>query len=65
MEQDIARDPKGKTGGSRQPISNHTLPKELILTLLAQGYPLEELLEEFPMFNLDQLMLLLNDDIAH
>lgn len=65
MEQDIARDPKGKTVGSRQPISNYTLPKELILTLLAQGYPLEELLEEFPMFNLDQLMLLLNDDVTH
>lgn len=65
MEQDIARDPKGKTTSSRQPISNYTLPKELILTLLAQGYPLEELLEEFPMFNLDQLMLLLNDDVTH
>lgn len=65
MEQDIARDSQGKLAGGRQPISNHTLPKELILTLLAQGYPLEELLEEFPMFNLDQLMLLLNDDVTH
>jgi hypothetical protein len=42
---------------------NNEVPQELVLNLLAQGYPLEELLEFFPMFTLDQLMLLLDDEI--
>ena len=45
--------------------NNNELPRELVLNLLAQGYPLEELLEFFPMFTLDQLMLLLDDEIIH
>lgn len=44
---------------------NNEVPQELVLNLLAQGYPLEELLEFFPMFTLDQLMLLLDDEIIH
>ena len=32
---------------------------------MVQGYPLEELLEFFPMFTLDQLMLVLDEDIIH
>ncbi len=45
--------------------NGNQLPKELVLNLLAQGYPLEELLEFFPMFTLDQLMLLLDDEVIH
>lgn len=45
--------------------NGNQLPKELVLNLLAQGYPLEELMEFFPMFTLDQLMLLLDDDVIH
>ena len=45
--------------------NSNELPRELVLNLLAQGYPLEELLEFFPMFTLDQLMLLLDDEIIH
>lgn len=44
---------------------NNEVPQELVLNLLAQGYPLEELLEFFPMFTLDQLMLLLDDEVIH
>lgn len=49
---------------SRKP-SNNEVPRELMLNLLAQGYPLEELLEFFPMFTLDQLMLLMDDEVIH
>lgn len=45
--------------------SSNEVPRELILNLLVQGYPLEEVLEFFPMFTLDQLMLLLDDEIIH
>lgn len=45
--------------------NNNDMPRELVLTLLAQGYPLEELLEFFPMFTLDQLMILLDDEVIH
>lgn len=45
--------------------SSNQLPRDLILALMVQGYPLEELLEFFPMFTLDQLMLLLDEDIIH
>lgn len=45
--------------------NNNQLPRDLILALMVQGYPLEELLEFFPMFTLDQLMLLLDEDIIH
>ena len=45
--------------------NGNQLPKELVLNLLVQGYPLEELLEFFPMFTLDQLMLLLDDEVIH
>ncbi|MFZ2487644.1 MAG: hypothetical protein WAZ19_05935 [Anaerolineae bacterium] len=53
-----------KTPQTRKPNSNE-LPRELILALLVQGYPLEELLEFFPMFTMDQLMLLLDEDVIH
>jgi hypothetical protein len=45
--------------------NSNQLPRDLILALMVQGYPLEELLEFFPMFTLDQLMLLLDEDIIH
>ena len=45
--------------------NSNDVPRELVLTLLSQGYPLEELLEFFPMFTMDQLMLLLDDEIVH
>jgi hypothetical protein len=45
--------------------SSNQVPRDLILALMVQGYPLEELLEFFPMFTLDQLMLLLDEDIIH
>lgn len=45
--------------------SSNQLPRDLILALMVQGYPLEEILEFFPMFTLDQLMLLLDEDIIH
>ena len=44
---------------------SNQLPRELVMNLLAQGYPLEELLEFYPMFTLDQLMLLLDDEVVH
>jgi hypothetical protein len=53
--------PQVKKAGS----SSNQLPRDLILALMVQGYPLEELLEFFPMFTLDQLMLLLDEDIIH
>lgn len=52
------KEPEGEQG-------SNDLPRELVLNLLAQGYPLEELLEFFPMFTLDQLMLLLDDEVIH
>jgi len=64
LERRLARTPRE----SAQPQfrrGNNELPRELVLNLLAQGYPLEELLEFFPMFTLDQLMLLLDDEIIH
>lgn len=48
----------------KKPASNQ-LPHDLVLALMVQGYPLEELLEFFPMFTLDQLMLLLDEDVIH
>jgi len=45
--------------------SSNQLPRDLVLALMVQGYPLEELLEFFPMFTLDQLMMLLDEDIMH
>jgi hypothetical protein len=44
---------------------NNQLPRDLILALMVQGYPLEEILEFFPMFTMDQLMMLLDEDIIH
>lgn len=49
----------------RKSSSSNQLPRDLILALMVQGYPLEEILEFFPMFTLDQLMLLLDEDIVH
>lgn len=49
----------------RKTSSSNQLQRELILALMVQGYPLEELLEFFPMFTLDQLMLVLDEDIIH
>ena len=62
LEQHPAR-PARKPTGSEIQVSKNSVPRELVLNLLAQGYPLEELLEFFPMFTLDQLMLLLDDQI--
>jgi hypothetical protein len=53
--------PQVKKGGS----TNNQLPRDLILALMVQGYPLEEILEFFPMFTMDQLMMLLDEDIIH
>lgn len=64
MERRLARTPR-ETVQPQFKRSNNELPRELVLNLLAQGYPLEELLEFFPMFTLDQLMLLLDDEIIH
>lgn len=50
---------------SKSNSSNNQLPRDLVLALMVQGYPLEELLEFFPMFTLDQLMMLLDEDIMH
>jgi len=50
---------------SKSNSSNNQLPRDLVLALMVQGYPLEELLEFFPMFTLDQLMMLLDEDIIH
>jgi hypothetical protein len=49
----------------RKSSRSNQLPRDLILALMVQGYPLEEILEFFPMFTLDQLMLLLDEDIIH
>ena len=64
LERRLARPTRTTTQPEVRKGSNE-LPRELVLNLLAQGYPLEELLEFFPLFNLDQLMLLLDDDIIH
>lgn len=67
MEKRLARSyqletpPPVKKGGSK----NNQLPRDLILALMVQGYPLEEILEFFPMFTMDQLMILLDEDIIH
>lgn len=49
----------------RKSGANTQLPRDLVLALMVQGYPLEEILEFFPMFTLDQLMLLLDEDVIH
>lgn len=49
----------------QQRVTNNAVPRELVLSLLTQGYPLEELVEFFPMFTLDQLMILMDDEIIH
>lgn len=60
-----------QASASRPPMKHkqiqpgNIVPQELVLNLLAQGYPLEELLEFFPMFTLDQLLLLIEDDYIH
>ena len=64
MEPRLARAARDAAEPQPRKHSNE-LPRELVLNLLAQGYPLEELLEFFPMFTLDQLMLLLDDEIIH
>jgi hypothetical protein len=64
LDQQGAQSTEPITRPKRQAASNE-VPRELVLTLLAQGYPLEELLEYFPMFTLDQLMLLLDDEVNH
>ena len=64
MERRLARITRATTRPEVR-TGNNELPRELVLNLLAQGYPLEELLEFFPLFTLDQLMLLLDDDIIH
>jgi hypothetical protein len=64
LDQQGARSTEPTPRPKRQAASNE-VPRELVLTLLAQGYPLEELLEYFPMFTLDQLMLLLDDEVSH
>lgn len=64
MDQQGAQSSERVRRPKRQPASNE-IPRELVLTLLVQGYPLEELLEFFPMFTLDQLMLLLDDEVSH
>lgn len=64
MDQQGARSAEPTPRPKRQTAGNE-VPRELVLTLLAQGYPLEELLEYFPMFTLDQLMLLLDDEVSH
>ncbi len=67
MEKRLARSyqletpPQVKKSGSK----NNQLPRDLILALMVQGYPLEEILEFFPMFTMDQLMMLLDEDIIH
>ncbi len=67
MEKRLARSyqleapPQVKKASSR----NNQLPRDLILALMVQGYPLEEILEFFPMFTMDQLMMLLDEDIIH
>jgi len=40
-------------------------PREMVLNLLAQGYPLEELLEFFPMLTLHELLVLIEDPVIH
>jgi hypothetical protein len=64
LDNDIARQVEPVPAPQLHPKSN-VMPRELVLTLLAQGYPLEELVEFFPMFTLDQLMILLDDEIIH
>lgn len=64
MENEIARQLQPVPALQPRPKGNE-VPRELVLTLLAQGYPLEELVEFFPMFTLDQLMILLDDEIVH
>jgi hypothetical protein len=64
LDQQGAQSTQSRPRPRRQDASNE-VPRELVLTLLAQGYPLEELLEYFPMFTLDQLMLLLDDEVSH
>lgn len=54
--------PQVKKSDSR---GSNQVPRDLVLALMVQGYPLEELLEFFPMFTLDQLMMLLDEDIIH
>jgi hypothetical protein len=64
LDRDIVRQPKALPQ-PRQPVANNAVPRELVLSLLAQGYPLEELVEFFPMFTLDQLLILMDDEIIH
>ena len=61
MEHYPLRSDRAKVRGQSKEAGNE-LPRELMLNLLAQGYPLEELLEFFPMFTLDQLLLLIEND---
>ncbi len=65
MEKRLARSYQIETPPQVRKSSSNQLPRDLILALMVQGYPLEELLEFFPMFTLDQLMLLLDEDIIH
>lgn len=66
MEKRLARSYQIETPPQvRKSSRNNPLPRDLILALMVQGYPLEEILEFFPMFTLDQLMLLLDEDIIH
>lgn len=64
LERQPADTPRIVPKATSNPTSNQ-VPRELMLNLLAQGYPIEELLEFFPMFSLDQLMLLMDDDVIH
>lgn len=64
MDREIVRQPKALLQ-PQQPIANNMVPRELVLSLLTQGYPLEELVEFFPMFTIDQLLILMDDEIIH
>ncbi len=64
MDKEVARQPKILPQPQQQ-AANNVVPRELVLSLLTQGYPLEELVEYFPMFTLDQLLILMDDDIVH
>ncbi|MER2600680.1 MAG: hypothetical protein ABTQ73_14270 [Caldilineales bacterium] len=65
MEKRLARSYQLEPPPQLRKSSSNQLPHDLVLTLMAQGYPLEEVLEIFPMFTLDQLMLLLDEETIH
>ena len=65
MEKRLARSYQLEPSPQLRKNTNNQLPYDLVLTLMVQGYPLEEVLEFFPMFTLDQLMLLLEEDVIH